>query len=206
MPASAGIIPRAMRRIKIGVLGSGKGSNFRSILSEIQAGRLSAEPVLVASDVAGAGILAIAREAGVPTYEIQEPQFRTKLTPDVEQALVEALLQAGTELVVLAGYMRVVKAPLLEAFPRRIINIHPSLLPAFPGISAWKQAVEACVSESGCTVHFVDAGIDTGKIIAQTHISVLPSDSPESLHERIQEAEHILYPAVVKRFADGELP
>ena len=103
--------------------------------------------------------------------------------------------------VVLAGYMRIIKSPLLEKFPRRIINIHPSLLPTFPGLEAWKQALEAGASETGCTVHYVDAGMDTGEIIAQERVPVHGDDTPVTLHARIQEAEHRLLPAVVARFA-----
>jgi len=195
-----------MKRLKIGVLGSGKGSNFRAILSEIEAGRLAADPVLVLSDVAGAGILDLGRSAGIPTHEIVEPKFRTRLSPEVEQDVVERLQGAGVELVVLAGYMRLVKPPLLNAFPRRVINIHPSLLPAFPGLEAWRQALEAGVPTTGCTVHFVDSGMDTGEVIARAEVPVLPDDTAESLHARIQVEEHRIYPAVVARFVSGELP
>ncbi len=200
------IIPGAMGRLKIGVLGSGKGSNFRAILSEIQAGRLEAEAVQVMSDVENARILDLACGAGIPTHVIREPKFRTKLSPDVEADVALRLREAGVELVLLAGYMRMVKAPLLDAFPRRVINIHPSLLPAFPGLEAWRQALEAGVGKAGCTVHFVDSGMDTGEIIAQAEVPVHPGDTPESLHARIQVEEHKLYPGVVARFASGELP
>jgi phosphoribosylglycinamide formyltransferase-1 len=194
-----------MGRLKIGILGSGKGSNFRALLSEIQAGRLDAEPVLVLADVEGAGILELAQGAGIPCEVIREPKFRTKLSPEVEAGVVRRLREAGVELVVLAGYMRMVKAPLLEAFPRRIINIHPALLPAFPGLEAWRQALEAGVAKTGCTVHFVDSGMDSGEIIAQAEVPVLPGDTAETLHARIQVEEHKLYPAVVARFAAGDL-
>ncbi|MEI6033902.1 MAG: phosphoribosylglycinamide formyltransferase [Verrucomicrobiae bacterium] len=194
-----------MGRLKIGILGSGKGSNFRAILSEIAAGRLDAEPAVVLSDVEGAGILDLARAAGVPCGVIREPKFRTKLSPEVEAEAVRRLREAGVELVVLAGYMRMVKSALLEAFPRRTINIHPSLLPAFPGLEAWRQALDAGAAKSGCTVHFVDSGMDTGEIIAQAEVPVLPGDTAGSLHARIQVEEHRLYPAVVARFAAGDL-
>jgi len=190
-----------MPQLKIAVLGSGKGSNFRAILSAIMAGHLRVRPVLAASDVADAGILTLADNLGIPTTCIQEEKFRTRLSPDVESALVERLRASGAELIVLAGYMRLVKEPLLEAFPRRIINIHPSLLPAFPGLEAWKQALAVGVPVTGCTVHFVDSGMDTGEIIAQSEVPVLPGDTPETLHARIQEAEHELYPEVLARFA-----
>jgi phosphoribosylglycinamide formyltransferase-1 len=192
---------RLMPQLKIAVLGSGKGSNFRAILSAIMAGHLRVTPVLAASDVADAGILTLADNLGIPTTVIDEPKFQTRLSEHVESKLVEELQASGAELIVLAGYMRLVKAPLLEAFPRRIINIHPSLLPSFPGLEAWRQALTAGVKITGCTVHFVDSGMDTGEIIAQSEVSILPGDTPETLHARIQEAEHELYPEVLARFA-----
>ncbi|MEI6073634.1 MAG: phosphoribosylglycinamide formyltransferase [Verrucomicrobiae bacterium] len=194
-----------MGRLKIGILGSGKGSNFRAILSEIQAGRLDAEAALVLSDVEDAGILTLARGAGIAADVIREPKFRTKLSPEIEEDVADRLQEAGVELVVLAGYMRMVKAPLLERFSRRLINIHPSLLPAFPGLEAWRQALAAGVKKTGCTVHFVDSGMDTGEIIAQAEVPVLDGDTAESLHARIQAEEHRIYPAVVARFAAGDL-
>jgi phosphoribosylglycinamide formyltransferase-1 len=190
-----------MPQLKIAVLGSGKGSNFRAILSAIMAGHLRVTPVLAASDVADAGILTLADNLGIPTTAIHEPKYRTRLSTEVESGLVEQLQASGADLIVLAGYMRLVKAPLLESFPRRIINIHPSLLPAFPGLEAWKQALAAGVKTTGCTVHFVDSGMDTGEIIAQSEVQVLPGDTAETLHARIQEAEHRLYPEVLVRFA-----
>jgi phosphoribosylglycinamide formyltransferase-1 len=195
-----------MSKIRIGILGSGKGSNFRAILEAIQAGQIDAEVAVVLSDVPGAGILQYAAEAGLRAEEIVEPKFRTRLSPEVEEGLVRTMKDAGVDLVVLAGYMRMVKATTLDAFPRRVINIHPSLLPKFPGLEAWKQALEAGESVTGCTVHYVDSGMDTGEIIAQESVPVLPDDTAVSLHARIQVAEHHLYPAIVKRFADGELP
>jgi phosphoribosylglycinamide formyltransferase-1 len=194
-------MPIIMPQLKIAVLGSGKGSNFRAILSAIMEGHLRVTPVLAASDVADAGILTLADNLGIPTTVIDEPKFQTRLSGDVESKLVEELQASGAELIVLAGYMRLVKAPLLEAFPRRIINIHPSLLPSFPGLEAWRQALTAGVKITGCTVHFVDSGMDTGEIIAQSEVSILPGDTPETLHARIQEAEHELYPEVLARFA-----
>jgi phosphoribosylglycinamide formyltransferase-1 len=199
-------MPTIMPQLKIAVLGSGKGSNFRAILSAIMAGHLRVTPVLAASDVADAGILTLADNLGIPTTVIHEPSFRTRLSEEVESSLVEELQASGAELIVLAGYMRLVKAPLLEAFPRRIINIHPSLLPSFPGLEAWRQALTAGVKITGCTVHFVDSGMDTGEIIAQSEVSILPGDTPETLHARIQEAEHELYPEVLARFARRDIP
>ena len=190
-----------MAPLKLGVLGSGKGSNFRAIADAIARGELNAEVRIVISDVADAGILTLARERGIPAAHIPPGRFKTKLEPEQEQRLVEMLRDAGVNLVVLAGYMRMVKAPLLDAFPRRVINIHPSLLPAYPGLEAWKQAIEAGATRSGCTVHYVDSGMDTGEIIAQSEVPVLPGDTAETLHARIQIAEHQLYPAVISQIA-----
>ena len=190
-----------MAALKLGVLGSGKGSNFRAIADAITRGELDAKVRIVISDVPDAGILSLARERGIPAAHIPPGRFKTKLEPEQEQRLVELLREAGVELVVLAGYMRMIKAPLLDAFPRRVINIHPSLLPSFAGLEAWRQAVEAQASKSGCTVHYVDSGMDTGEIIAQSEVPVLPGDTAEALHARIQIAEHQLYPAVIARLA-----
>lgn len=195
-----------MKPLRLAVIGSGKGSNFAAILRAIQAKTLNAEVVLVLADQPQAGILDLARSAGIAAEPIHEPRFRTRLSPEVEIALASRLAASRADLVVLAGYMRVVKAPLLEAFPRRIINIHPSLLPAFRGLEAWRQALEAGVPETGCTVHWVDAGVDTGEILAQTVVPILSGDTPESLHARIQVEEHALYPAVLQKIAESRLP
>src|SRR3712207_3254630 len=148
-----------MAAVPIGILGSGKGSNCRVILERIRDGALCAEARVVISDVFEAGILDIAREFGVPNAYLPPGKFKTKLEPDAEQTLVQMLREAGVELVVLAGFMRVLKASMLEAFPHRIINIHPSLLPKFPGLDAWKQALAARESVTRCTVHYVDEGV-----------------------------------------------
>lgn len=192
-----------MNKLGLGILGSGKGSNCRAILEQIREGRLPAEARLVVADVFDAGILDIAREFGVPNVYLPPGHFRTRLEPNVEMELVRLLQQAGVELVVLAGFMRVLKEPMLAAFPRRIINIHPSLLPKFPGIESWKQALEAGETVTGCSVHYVDAGIDSGEIIAQRKVPVLPGDTAESLHARIQIAERALYPEVIARFCEA---
>jgi len=194
-----------MQPLKIAVLGSGKGSNFRAILNAAMAGQLKIQPVLAISDHPEAGLLSLAENLGVATQVVSEPKFRTRLSDEVEARLVEDIRASGAELIVLAGWMRLVKSPMLEAFPRRIINIHPSLLPAFPGLEAWKQALSAGVEKTGCTVHFVDGGMDTGEIIAQSEVPVLPGDTAETLHARIQEAEHRLYPEVIARFARREI-
>jgi len=191
-----------MKKLGLGILGSGKGSNCRAILEQISAGKLPAEARLVVSDVFDAGILEIAREFQVPNIYLPPGNFRTRLEPNVELELVRLLREAGVELVVLAGFMRVLKEPMLAAFPQRIINIHPSLLPKFPGIESWKQALAAGEKITGCSVHYVDAGIDSGEIIAQRKVPVLPDDTPESLHARIQVAERALYPEVIARFCE----
>jgi len=190
-----------MTPLRLGILGSGKGSNFAAILRAIQSGELDAEAVVVISDMPDAGILRLASEAGIPTHTLSEPRYKSRLSPDVETRHAKLLQAANVDYVVLAGYMRVVKSPLLDAFPRRVINIHPSLLPDFRGLQAWRQALEAGVAKSGCTVHYVDDGVDTGEILAQSEVDVLPDDTPESLHARIQAAEHHLYPAVIRRLA-----
>ena len=187
--------------LRLGVLGSGKGSNFRAIAEAIARGELDAEVRVVISEVASAGILELARSRGLRAEFVEPGRFKTKLEPEAERRVVELLQGAGVEWVVLAGYMRMIKPPLLAAFPRRIINIHPSLLPAFPGLAAWRQALAAGVGETGCTVHYVDAGMDTGEIIAQRAVPVLPGDTPETLHARIQVAEHALYPEVLAGLA-----
>jgi phosphoribosylglycinamide formyltransferase 1 len=189
-----------MKKLGLGILGSGKGSNCRAILEQITTGALPAEARLVVSDVFDAGILDIAREFRVPNVYLPAGHFRTRFEPNIEMELVRLLKDAGADLIVLAGFMRVLKEPMLTAFPRRIINIHPSLLPKFPGIQSWKQALEAGEKITGCSVHYVDAGIDSGEIIAQRKVFVLPGDTPESLHARIQIAERSLYPEVIARF------
>src|SRR5438046_7200573 len=188
---------RKVKLIPLGILGSGKGSNCRAILESIRSGALAAEVRVVISDVFDAPILDIAREFSIPNAYLTPGKFHTRLEPQAEAELVRMLREADVELVVLAGFMRVLKSPMLEAFPRRIINIHPSLLPKFPGLEAWKQALVAGESVTGCTVHYVDEKIDHGDIIAQREVQILPNDTAESLHARIQIAEHALYPAVI---------
>jgi phosphoribosylglycinamide formyltransferase 1 len=188
---------------RIGVLGSGKGSNFVAIADAIRAGAVPAEVALVLSDVAEAGILARARERQIPARFIPPGKFRTKLDAEAERAYIEALSAARVDLVVLAGFMRVLKDGLLRAFAGQIINIHPSLLPSFPGLEAWRQALEHGAKVTGCTVHFVDAGVDSGPIIGQQAVQVLDDDTPETLHQRIQVAEHELYPRCVAALARG---
>src|SRR5256714_5077793 len=191
-----------MKQLPIGILGSGKGSNCRAILERIRSGDLTAEARVVISDVLDATILDIAREFSVANAYLPPGQFRTRLQLQAEEELEEILRQAGVHLVVLAGFMRVLHAPMLEAFPRRIVNIHPSLLPKFPGLEAWKQALAAGETVTGCTVHYIDDKIDHGQIISRREGAILPHDTPESLHARIQIAERELYPAVIAEFCE----
>jgi phosphoribosylglycinamide formyltransferase-1 len=186
-----------MKRVPLGILGSGKGSNCRAILESIKSGALAAEVRVVISDVFDAPILDIAREFSVPNAYLPPGRFHTRLEPQAEADLLRMLREAGVELVVLAGFMRILKSPMLEAFTRRIVNIHPSLLPKFPGLEAWKQALVAGEKMTGCTVHYVDEQIDHGDIIAQSEVPILPNDTPESVHARIQIAEHELYPTAI---------
>ena len=191
--------------MRLGILGSGSGSNMQAILDAIGGGTLDAEIALVLSDKPDAYILERARKAGIATGVIDCRGFKTKFPEEAQAETAAALKDAGVELVCLAGFMRLLKAPLLDAFPDRILNIHPSLLPAFPGMEAWKQAVEAGASESGCTVHLVDGGMDSGPVILRATVPVLPDDTAESLHRRIQVEEHRIYPEAIRQVAAGTL-
>ena len=195
-----------MKRLPIGILGSGKGSNCRAILESIRSGDLAAEARVVISDVLDAPILEIAREFSVANAYLPPGQFRTRMEPQAEEELVRMLRDAGVHLVVLAGFMRVLHAPMLRAFPQRIINIHPSLLPKYPGLEAWKPALGAGETVTGCTVHYIDEKVDHGQIIARREVAILPHDTAESLHARIQTAEHELYPLAIAEFCEKYAP
>ena len=207
MRAGVGKPTIEMKRLPIGILGSGKGSNCRAILEHIRSGDLAAEARLVVSDVLDAPILDLAREFGIANAYLPPGRFRTRLEPEVEEQLTQMLRTAGVELVVLAGFMRILHEPMLKAFPRRIINIHPSLLPKFQGLEAWKQALIAGESMTGCTVHYVDEQVDHGQILGQKEVKILPNDTAETLHARIQVVEHELYSAVIgqlcKRYSES---
>jgi phosphoribosylglycinamide formyltransferase-1 len=187
--------------MRLGILGSGSGSNMQALLDAIAAGALDAEIALVLSDNPDAYILERAAKAGLPTGVIDCRGFKTKFPDEAQAETAAALKAAGVELVCLAGFMRLVRAPLLESFPNRILNIHPSLLPAYPGLQAWKQAIDDGATESGCTVHYVDGGMDTGPVILQTKVPVFPDDTAETLHQRIQVEEHRLYPEAIRKVA-----
>ena len=199
--ASSQKTTQSSKTLKLGVLGSGSGSNMQAILDAIEDGSLNAEIVLVLSDNPDAYILERAKKAGIATDVIDCGGFSQKFPEESQKAVGEQLLAAGVEMVCLAGFMRLVKAPLLDAFPRRILNIHPSILPAYPGLMAWKQAVDDGATESGCTVHYVDAGMDTGPVILQAKVPVLPDDTAETLHARIQVEEHRIYPEAIRMVA-----
>ncbi len=194
-----------MSRLKIGVLGSGSGSNMQSIVDEIEAGRLDAEVRVVLADVPDAKILDRAKRHGIPCQYLDCAPWKTKLEGPAEDRCIEILKAAGVDTVVLAGFMRIVKPKLLAAFPNRVLNIHPALLPAFPGVHSWTQALDYGCKVAGVTVHFVDGGTDTGPIIVQKAVPVLEDDTPETLHARIQVEEHKAFPEALALLAAGRL-
>jgi phosphoribosylglycinamide formyltransferase-1 len=189
----------------LGILGSGKGSNCAAIADACAAGTIPARVAIVISDVEDSGILDRARERGLNCLHIAPGKFRTKLDEPAEAAFVAALRKAEVDLVVLAGFMRILKGEFLRTFAQKVVNIHPALLPAFPGLEAWKQALDYGVKVTGVTVHFVDQGIDTGPIIAQETAPILPGDTPATLHARLQAVERRLYPAAIAALARGEI-
>ena len=192
-------------KFRLGVLGSGKGSNFVALADAIARVEVAAEVAIVLSDVEEAGILQHARARGLPAEFVAPGKFRTKLDEEAERACIARLQAARVDLIVLAGFMRILKGDFLRAFAERVVNIHPSLLPAFPGLEAWKQALDYGVKVTGCTVHFVDQGVDSGAIIAQETVPVLDDDTAATLHERIQQAERRVYPRVIAGLARGEI-
>jgi phosphoribosylglycinamide formyltransferase-1 len=190
--------------VKLAVLASGAGTNLQALLDAAAAGTLRpAEIALVLSNRPDAGALARARAAGVEAVVVDHTGYSDRTS--FERAMLDELAAREIGGVVLAGFMRVLTETFIDAFPRRIINTHPSLLPAFPGVAAPRQAIEHGVKVAGCTVHFVELGVDSGPIIAQRAIDVLPDDTPESLHARIQELEHALLPEVTSLLAAGRL-
>ena len=192
----------AERKFRIGILGSGKGSNFVALAEAAARGSLPAEIAIVLSDVKEAGILDRARDHKIPAKFIAPGKFRTKLDDDAERAFVQELTQAQVDLIALAGFMRVLKGNFLRTFENRIVNIHPSLLPSFPGLDAWKQALDHGVKITGCTVHYVTPEVDGGPILDQTTVRIEPGDTLESLTEKIHAAEHALLPAVIARLSE----
>ena len=192
-----------MAKLHLGVLGSGAGSNMQSIVDAIAAGTLDADIRIVLADVPDARILERAKRHGIPCQYLDCAPWKTKLEGPAEERSIALLREAGVDTVVLAGFMRIVKPGLLAAFPNRVVNIHPAILPAFPGVHSWKQALDYGCKVAGVTVHFVDAGTDSGPIIVQKTVPVLEDDTPESLHARIQVQEHVAYPEALGIIASG---
>ena len=188
-------------RAKLGVLVSGSGSNLQALLDACAREDFPAEVALVVCNVPGAYALRRAEAAGVPTRVLEHKAYGARA--DFERALGDALAEAGVQWVCLAGFMRLLSADFLGRFPGRVLNIHPSLLPAFPGLHAQRQALDKGVKVAGCTVHFVDPGMDTGPIIAQAAVAVLSGDDEAALSARILAEEHRLYPLVVRLAASG---
>ena len=193
------------RKVRLGIIGSGKGSNCAAIADACASGVIPAEVSIIISDVEGAGILDRARERELLGIFLPPGKFRTKLDDDAERLYIKILQDAQVDWVVLAGFMRILNGEFLRAFAQRVVNIHPPLLPSFPGLEAWKQALDYGVKHTGVTVHFVDQGIDTGPIIAQETVPILPNDTAASLHVRIQEAERRIYPAALAALVRGEI-
>lgn len=189
--------------LNIAIFGSGSGSNYQAIAEAIADGRLDARIACVFSDVEDAFILERARMLGHPAIYLDCAPFKTKLDGEAEARAINLIKQHGGDFIALAGFMRIVKPGLLNAFAGRIVNIHPSLLPAFPGLGPAQQALEAGVKETGCTVHFVDAGIDTGLTIVQRTVPLLPGDTVETLMNRIHVQEHIAYPEALQKISAG---
>lgn len=193
----------AVKKLRLAVLASGGGTNLQSIIDQCQQGTLSAEIGLVVSNNPTAGALERATKAGIATLCINHRDFNKR--EDFDNAVVTALKEAGTELVVLAGFMRIISTVFLHAFPQRIINIHPALLPSFPGLHVQQQALDYGAKFTGCTVHFVDAGVDTGAIITQAVVPILPADTEATLAARILVQEHKIYPQVIQWFAEQRI-
>lgn len=194
---------RVAEPVRLGILISGRGSNMESILREIQAGRLSARCAAVISDRADAPGLERARAYGAEAIHIDPAAFPNRTA--FQEAVAAELQERAVGLVCLAGFMRIIRAPLLRPFAGRMLNIHPSLLPAFPGLHAQEQAIAYGARVSGCTVHFVDAGMDTGPIVLQAAVPVLPDDTAAALAARILAEEHRIYPLAVQLYAEGRL-
>ena len=192
-------------KTKIAVLGSGKGSNFVSLAKACDDGALPAEITLVISDVEDAKILDQAKKFGIPNKFINPGKYRTKLDNAAETNYIKTLKDFEVQWVALAGFMRILKGDFLRAFEQKVINIHPSLLPAFPGLEAWSQAFDYGVKVTGCTVHLVDHGIDTGRILAQGVVPVLEDDTSTTLHQRIQKEEHRIYPRTLARLLSNKI-
>ncbi len=190
-------------KLRLGVLASGGGTNLQTLIDRSRDGSMAAEIVLVLSNNPGAGALKRAAEADIPTACIDHRNFDNR--EEYDREVVAALKRSRVELVALAGFMRLISGAFLEAFPNRIINIHPALLPAFPGLHVQRKALEYGSRFSGCTVHFVDSGMDTGPIIIQAVVPVLDDDTEETLSARILVQEHLIYPRAVQLIAENRV-
>jgi phosphoribosylglycinamide formyltransferase-1 len=191
--------------LRVGALASGRGSNVAALIEACASGDVPAEVVLVLSDAADAPVLEIARSAGVPAEHVAPGSRRAVLSVEAEEEYIRKLQGAGVELLVLAGFMRIIRRPLLRAFRNRILNIHPSLLPSFPGLEAQRQAFDYGAKVAGATVHFVDEGVDTGPIVTQEAVRVEETDTAETLAQRILSIEHRILPRAVRLFAEDRL-
>jgi phosphoribosylglycinamide formyltransferase-1 len=196
-----------MTAVKVVILGSGSGTNAEAILSAVAAGQLEAsEVVAVYSDAADAGILERAARFEVKATHLSAAPHRTKLDGEAQEHWIEAIRADDPDLIVLAGFMRVLKPPFLQAFANRIINIHPSLLPSFAGLEAMRRAHERGVKITGCTIHWVNEEVDGGEIIAQVPVRVMPGDTLDLLEQKIHAAEHVVLPSVIRDLAAGVIP
>lgn len=193
-----------MRKLKVGVLVSGRGSNLQAIIDNIESGALAAEIAVVISDQADAFSLERAKKHAIPAAHVSAKGYKGK-RDEYDALLVKELRKHNVELVVLAGFMRIITPTLLKAFPSRVMNIHPALLPSFPGLHVQKAALEHGAKFSGCTVHFVDEGMDTGPIIIQAVVPILDNDTEDSLSERILRQEHKIYSRAIQLYAEGKL-
>jgi phosphoribosylglycinamide formyltransferase-1 len=194
-----------VENLRVGVLASGRGSNLQAIIDRSQSGDIDVDVALVLSDVADAVALERARRAGVPAVHVPPGRFKTRLEPEIEARYIDELTRHRVQVIALAGFMRILHDEFLNRYAGRIVNIHPSLLPSFPGLRAQQQALEYGVKWTGATVHFVDAGVDTGPIILQAAVPVRDEDTPETLGARILEEEHRIYPEALQLLADGRV-
>jgi phosphoribosylglycinamide formyltransferase-1 len=191
------------KKLKLGVLVSGSGTNLQAIIDACESGKIPAEVKVVVSNKPGVYALERAKNHGIPNYVVDHKLYQTR--EDFEREVIKILKEHEVELVCLAGFMRVLTPFFLRAFPGKVINIHPAILPSFPGVNAQKQAIDYGVKFSGCTVHFVDEGVDTGPIIIQAVVPVYDDDTEETLRERILKEEHRIYPMAIKLIAEGRV-
>jgi phosphoribosylglycinamide formyltransferase-1 len=192
-------------KIRVGVLASGRGSNLQALIDHARSGRIDAEIVIAISDVEEAKALEWARRAGIRAVFVDPGPKRAHLSAESEQRIIDLLDEARVDVIALAGFMRILGPRFVRHFRWRILNIHPSMLPAFPGLKVQKKALEYGVKFSGCTVHFVDEGVDTGPIIVQAAVPVLEGDTEQSLSQRILKEEHRIYAEAIQLFAEGRL-